>query len=542
MLTLLDLPTKDSPAQPLSEARPEILGKSIVPHRRKIMVRKEPKPAVQPEFQAVLSRQMQALPWWMISGAFHALLFLLTMLIGLTFLPEVSDKAWATTNFEKRKAVRGDFKRFQKPIPMVLKESKGTSRMSGVEFSAIVAYQEIEVSDFPDPAEAPGADDVLGIGGFGETAINDVVMGGSGTIGSFGLGEGSQGAFGRPTSKQGRLRRAIAGGGNKATESAVDRALAWLAENQEPDGHWDSRKHGASTPKWCDTSTSGFAVLAFLGAGHTEKVGKYKENVQRAVKWLIAQQRDDGALRPSSYNRNLGYANAIGGLALAEAAAMARIHVTELAAQKSLNYGATHQRGAGEEKKGYRYLPQQAGDLSNTGWYIMQLKSAKVAGLRMPRDVFEGVTRFLDHVESKNFIKRDEVFYDNGRHRYGYTHANQVTHRRTSMGCLARQFMGWEPNELRGGVEWFMAAGGVPSQGKVDLYYWYYGTICTFQQGEEIWRRWNVGLKDALLPTQNGDGSWNPTGAYAEHWGRVGQTALSALCLEVYYRYLPMYR
>jgi len=38
------------------------------------------------------------------------------------------------------------------------------------------------------------------------------------------------------------------------------------------------------------------------------------------------------------------------------------------------------------------------------------------------------------------------------------------------------------------------------------------------------------------------DGSWEPVGAYAKNWGRVGQTALCILCLEVYYRYLPMYR
>lgn len=38
------------------------------------------------------------------------------------------------------------------------------------------------------------------------------------------------------------------------------------------------------------------------------------------------------------------------------------------------------------------------------------------------------------------------------------------------------------------------------------------------------------------------DGSWDPVGDYSTEWGRVGQTALSCLCLEVYYRYLPMYK
>jgi hypothetical protein len=37
-------------------------------------------------------------------------------------------------------------------------------------------------------------------------------------------------------------------------------------------------------------------------------------------------------------------------------------------------------------------------------------------------------------------------------------------------------------------------------------------------------------------------GSWDPQGDfYGDSWGRVGQTALSVLTLEVYYRHLPLY-
>ena len=36
-------------------------------------------------------------------------------------------------------------------------------------------------------------------------------------------------------------------------------------------------------------------------------------------------------------------------------------------------------------------------------------------------------------------------------------------------------------------------------------------------------------------------GSWEPTGEWAPVAGRVYQTALCTLMLEVYYRYLPLY-
>ena len=52
------------------------------------------------------------------------------------------------------------------------------------------------------------------------------------------------------------------------------------------------------------------------------------------------------------------------------------------------------------------------------------------------------------------------------------------------------------------------------------------------------------GMMPALVNNQckQGDdaGSWNPVGDFSTEWGRVGQTALGALCLEVYYRYAQL--
>ena len=65
----------------------------------------------------------------------------------------------------------------------------------------------------------------------------------------------------------------LRGGGSPGSESAVDAALRWLARHQEADGHWDGAKYeGRKT----DPGITGLAVLAFLGAGHTETAGKWK--------------------------------------------------------------------------------------------------------------------------------------------------------------------------------------------------------------------------------------------------------------------------
>ena len=76
-------------------------------------------------------------------------------------------------------------------------------------------------------------------------------------------------------------------------------------------------------------------------------------------------------------------------------------------------------------------------------------------------------------------------------------------------------------------------------------YYWYYGTLAMFQYGGEAWKAWNEDVKDVLVNSQNtrgiDAGSWDPDDKWAQVGGRVYQTAISTLTLEVYYRYLPLY-
>lgn len=323
--------------------------------------------------------------------------------------------------------------------------------------------------------------------------------------------------------------------GNKATESAVDAALRWLAYHQEPDGRWDVVKWGG---KKADVGITGLCILAFLGKGHTEKTGKYQKNVRLAIEWLREIQREDGSLYVNGETHGVGYHHGIAGLALVEAAGMCKVPETVSAAQKAVDYSShTHQGRKDGELMGWRYQPGSTkSDTSVSGWYIKQLTAAKAAGLSVSAKSLEGAVRFLDSVESKT---------EDARHRYGYTSPQNVGVRRTAIGCLSRQLLGTTRAEVQPGVEWMIKNGGLPkwgaNGGNVDLYYWYYATLCAFHQGGDIWTDWNNALKMTLVDNQrkggDEDGSWDPVGAYAGYWGRAGQTALGALCLETYYRY-----
>jgi hypothetical protein len=479
-----------------------------------------------------LSGQFGAAPWWVISGAFHGLLLLLVTLISMAMVHPLANDVIVTTSLEKAMPPEYDEK---KPRDVFKNQVESPEDLPPTEHP-MVTHEEVEVADHNETADEM---DNASAKGDSADAISDVPLGGVGFVASIGLGGGGGGKFGQ-RSGGGRRRLVAVGGGGKATESAVEAALRWLARHQEADGHWDSQKYGAD--KDCDIADTGFALLAFLGAGHTEKVGQYKDNVRRAVAWLKAQQNGDGRFSAN------GYQHAIAAMGMAEAAGMGNIPDTKTAAQKAVDYSTNiHQSGEGYDKRGWRYSAKSAGDLSVTGWFVMQLKSAKVAGLNVDHQSFEGAIRFLDSCEKKG---------EGGDKGYGpasvYSYTPDGGHggvRVTAIGNLCRQFLGWKKEDLQASVQWFMDKGGVPDSygdGKTDLYYWYYGTLCTFQQGGDIWKTWNEAMKKTLCGAQrrggDEDGSWDPAGHFADRWGRVGQTAIGALCLEVYYRYLPMYK
>lgn len=496
-----------------------------------------------------LSERFGSAPWWLISGAFHALLLLLVTLIGMAIMRTVDEDAVIVTDLEQKKEpeqIEEPKERTIIPQPVPIPQTEIET-----EQQPIVTHEEVELSDHVETADDSDAADTRG-----EDGISDVWLGGSGSVAALGLGGGGGGAFGRPGGAGGRLRRAIRGGGGKATESAVDKALAWLARNQKADGSWGVVLNEQA--EWCEKGPmgiTGLALLAFLGAGHTEKVGKYRENVQRAIGWIIGQQQADGALgkRPGGKDPWFKYGQAIAGMALAEASAMARVPATREAAQKAINCTVALQKGKGSDKLYWDY--GKTPDISINGWFVMQLKSAKVAGLQVDPASFEGAIKFLDLRQSDPVPQNQRVDdgYDSGGHRYGYRSKTPGMNW-TAIGNLCRLFTGTPAKEVRGAAAWMLQTNppswnaniGKGLMGTWPMYYMYYNTLTMFQVGGDLWNEWNTKMKKALVNNQRKDGeydgSWDPLSKCEIKSGRVYSTALGAMCLEVYYRYLPMYR
>ena len=221
------------------------------------------------------------------------------------------------------------------------------------------------------------------------------------------------------------------------------------------------------------------------------------------------------------------YGQALATIALCEAYGMTRDPELKSAAQGGLDFIAYVQD---TNTGGWRYNPGEAGDTTVTGWMLMALKSGQMAGLNVQSPAIFAAQRFLDSVQTKDGSQ------------YGYQ-SRQPRPATTAVGLLCRMYTGWRRDNpgLVQGVAHLKAWG--PSE--TSLYYDYYATQVLFHCGGPEWDTWNRKMREHLISTQervgHPSGSWYFESPQSAAGGRLYNTAMAAMILEVYYRFMPLY-
>jgi hypothetical protein len=366
-----------------------------------------------------------------------------------------------------------------------------------------------------------------------------------------------------------RSELARARGGTEGSEAAVEMGLDFLARHQYPDGHWalDSIPEG-DRPEYrdaafgqmhSDTGATGLALLTFLGAGYTHLDDKHRDAVGKGIQWLLKNQQPNGQLftRETDGTRYARiYAQGIATIALCEAYGMTQDPNLRDPARKAIQYILEAQHPT---RGGWRYTPKEGedtwrkeSDTSVSGWQLMALKSAQMAGIDVPQDALARVAEWLDRAQA-----------DAGA-RYIYNpYASDTPEQRrgrvpnlamTAEGLLMRLYLGWDRNHpatIRGADHLVqnLPEVGTSSEPLRDVYYWYYATQVMFHVQGEHWTAWNDTIRPLLESSQVQAGplagSWNPDHPVPDRWAHAGGrhyvTALNLLMLEVYYRHLPLF-
>ncbi len=334
--------------------------------------------------------------------------------------------------------------------------------------------------------------------------------------------------------RTGAMRQALMAmfGATEQTREAVKLGLAWLKRQQHRSGYWSLRgpyANGAVSENRC--AATAMAVLAFAGDGNTHLSGPYREQVDQGVKYLVGLQDRGGFMAADARGNEKTYAQAQATIALCELYGMTKDSWLRAYAQRAIDYALKAQHSGG----GWRYRPNEPGDTSVTGWYVMALQSAMAAGL----DVNEGnVSRIGTYLDSASVYDGAAYAYQPGR--------ADATPAMTAEGLLCRQYLGWPRDhpKLREGLE-LLRADGPFSIDDHNVYYWYYATQVLHHYGGPFWRDWNDQMKVKLPALQIKEGrergSWAPQRDRWSIGGRLYTTCLSLYCL-VYYRHMPLYK
>ena len=511
------------------------------------------------DFNEQLYEALKTSPWWMISIAIHVLLFVVSSLFQ-------GDAAAAVPPPPKTLVVdnaNADKPPEEEPTPIDEVQSVSDDDVSSKEpdlRDVPLADHDETDNDNPDSATV-----------FGNDGISSGQWDGPSTNSVIGIGGGRGGAFGRGPGGSRNLKRGSIGG--RSDEAVLD-ALRWLKSHQSPDGGWEAEGFG----RWCDgrpasgpgpdgagkatydVGVTGLALLAFLGAGYTnrsdDKFG-FGPTVAAGLRYLKNVQDPEGCFGARSTSHYV-YNHAIAALAMIEAYGMTGSPVFKGPAQKALDFVSISRN----PYFAWRYgIKPGDNDTSVTGWMMMALKSAKLVNHADQRsghtpsfvfdeDAFDGIRTWVDKVTD------DEGRAGSQTRGTGPARTSDLVDRfpaeksesMTAVAMLARIFLGQDPKSdaVRKGAALCAKLPPVwkPAEGAVDMYYWYYATLAMFQVGGPQFEAWNKAMQTAMVDTQRKDGdfclskgSWDPVDPWGADGGRVYSTAVLAMCLEVYYRY-----
>ncbi len=315
-------------------------------------------------------------------------------------------------------------------------------------------------------------------------------------------------------------------------DRAVERGLETLQVMQDKtEGCWRDR-HNRPHP-----AVTGLAVMAFLSAGHVPGEGRYGPLIEKAVRWVLRQQKDNGLIATDDAQEM--YQHGIATLMLAEVAGSTDAELARSirkALVKAVRVILKAQRSNGGDNGGWRYhvADVDGADISVTGWQVMALRAARNLGCDVPSSAIDRAVAY---------IKR---CHDKGSGGFRYQTGGGVTVACTGTSVLALEICGkahHRSDEALSGGAYLIAKQNLPRAGQEWFYYSiYYGSQAAFQLGGNYWTVFRPTMHDVLLGMRSGGGFWDGQTGDAQQGGRAYCTAMALLALTVEYRFLPIYQ
>ncbi len=338
-------------------------------------------------------------------------------------------------------------------------------------------------------------------------------------------------------------------------DSAIDRALVWLAAQQQPDGSFPTLTQG-------QPGVTSLCVLAFMAHGHIPGDGPYGNQLEKATKYILSCQKENGLValngpegptitRNVSYEMGVtaAYNHAISSLTLSEIYGMGQRDKSaqlSIAIKKALAATLEMQRWPKDQphdRGGWRYVIDEGpddSDLSITGWHLMFLRSARNAGFDVTQQPINDAVAYVRRTYSQKFGT------------FGYA-IEPVTNRSRAMagaGILALAHAGYHNSiEAKTAAQWLLDH--TPDEYntnigiRADRYHYSLFNACQgmYQMGNPYWERFFPHTVALLLANQRPDGSWDAENLQRDRpFGNSYTTSLVVLSLGAPNQFLPVFQ
>ena len=295
----------------------------------------------------------------------------------------------------------------------------------------------------------------------------------------------------------------------------------WLIRSQEPDGRWDSRKHGSAFD--FDIGVTALSVLA-LSEAH-ERVGGNRliEAAEAGGSWLTGQQDRFGRfLRVRDQSRMYGQAAAT--LALLRLNEQRPTEQLRASIERALAFGVRAQSARG----GWSYVPGINADTSHTGWFVLALARARSAGFKVPEATLTSALHYVEQMTDA----QGRVSYN---HPGGRFHPG-LTGTVVAVNASIRGHITPETPAYRS-VRTLLDSTPSWNDRRQNLYLWFFASRgLSRSEPTETIRTWRRRLSEALLAGQERSagkdfGSWSNNDTVHGDAGRVYSTSLAVICL-----------
>jgi hypothetical protein len=302
------------------------------------------------------------------------------------------------------------------------------------------------------------------------------------------------------------------------TRAAVDKGLAWLAKNINPNGAINSNGGDSA-------AIVGLAGLAFLANGSMPNDGPYGKEAQAILEFMLKNCQESGLIASPNYSQPM-YGHGFATLYLAEVYGMTPREDVKNSLQKAVRLIVnTQQPNVG----GWRYQPlPNDSDISVTICQVMALRAARNAGIKVPNVTIDNAIRYVRNSQEPD-----------GGFRYVINSGGSAYPRSAAgVACLYYMRSGNDfSEEIKRGIAYLKAR--LPGAGNPDaegnfFYGNYYATQAMFMYGGDAWEAYWPAVRKTLLAKQAADGSWNGEA------GNVYATSMALIMLQVPNRLLPV--